>query len=229
MSTSSRERPPSRSGSSPLPRAKAKRSRRRRRWPWLGPLVLVLGAATGAYWKQLWEWSRAVRSGDVVTPALAQLPRLVRPVDLNALSDAITEMDVTRARQLAEEYQRGSLSIAESHRLGVERARLSLYVGLTLIAGYFANDVGRRPFMKPDLRAWCMIAILCLTFLSTALAEVQDSAVISGLTVTGGVAVIDGDAVNSGVTVIGKDWRIAVPTSALTSGFASARLWTSGR
>ncbi len=59
--------------------------------------------------------------------------------------------------------------------------RLSLYVGVTLIAGYFANDVGRRPFMKPDLRAWCMIAILCLTFLSTALAEVQDSAVISGL------------------------------------------------
>jgi tetratricopeptide (TPR) repeat protein len=111
-----------------LPRAK-KRRRPRRHWPWLGPLVLVLGAATGAYWKQLWEWSRAARSGDVVAPALAELPRLMRPVDLEALGNAITEMDVARARQLAEEYQRSSLSVAESHRLGVERARLGLYVG----------------------------------------------------------------------------------------------------
>jgi hypothetical protein len=110
-----------------IPR-RAKKRRRRRHWPWLGPLVLVLGAATGAYWKQLWEWSRAARSG-AVAPALAELPRLVRPVDLEALGNAITEMDVARARQLAEEYQRSSLSVAESHRLGVERARLGLYVG----------------------------------------------------------------------------------------------------
>jgi hypothetical protein len=110
-------------------RAQKKRRRGRRRWPWLGPLVLVLGAATGAYWKQIWEWSKPLRSGEGVGPALAELPRLVRPVDLEALGNAITEMDVARARQLAEEYQRGSLSVAESHRLGVERARLGLYVG----------------------------------------------------------------------------------------------------
>src|SRR5688572_1625132 len=104
MSPSSRERDPSRPGSPP-PRRNAKapaksrtKKKAARRWPWLGPLVLILGAATGAYWKQLWEWSRPARAGAVVAPALAQLPRLVRPIDLNALSDAITEMDVSRAR-----------------------------------------------------------------------------------------------------------------------------------
>jgi hypothetical protein len=91
--------------------------------------VLVLGAALGAYGKKAWEWSSALASNNGVAPALAQLPRLVRPVDLDALGNAITEMDVTRARRLAEEYQRSSLSVAESHRLGVERARLGLYVG----------------------------------------------------------------------------------------------------
>jgi tetratricopeptide (TPR) repeat protein len=112
------------------PRQKSKKRRRARRyWPWLGPLVLVLGAATGAYWRQLWQWSGELRSSRVVAPALAQLPRLIRPIDLEALGNAITEMDVARARQLAEDYQRGSLSVAESHRLGVERARLGLYVG----------------------------------------------------------------------------------------------------
>jgi hypothetical protein len=115
---------------SPRPKSKKKRRRARRHWPWLGPLVLVLGAATGAYWRQLWQWSGELRSRHtMVAPALAQLPRLIRPIDLEALGNAITEMDVARARQLAEEYQRGSLSVAESHRLGVERARLGLYVG----------------------------------------------------------------------------------------------------
>jgi hypothetical protein len=113
----------------PLKAPKPRRSRRRRRLRWLGPCVLVLGAALGAYGKKVWEWSSALGSRNVVAPALAQLPRLVRPVDLEALGNAITEMDVTRARRLAEEYQRSSLSVAESHRLGVERARLGLYVG----------------------------------------------------------------------------------------------------
>jgi hypothetical protein len=89
---------------------------------------LVLGAASGAYGKQLWSWSSEWR-GTRAAPVLAELPRLMHPVDLNALSDAITEMDVARARSLAEEYQRRPLSVAESHRLGVERARLGLYVG----------------------------------------------------------------------------------------------------
>jgi hypothetical protein len=91
--------------------------------------VLVLGAALGAWGRQLWAWSGELGSSDVVAPALAQLPRLSSPVDLDALGNSITEMDVARARRLAEEYQRGPLSVAESHRLGVERARLGLYVG----------------------------------------------------------------------------------------------------
>jgi hypothetical protein len=111
------------------PHAPKPRRARRGRLAWLGPCVLVLGAALGAYGKKAWEWSSALASNNGVAPALAQLPRLVRPVDLDALGNAITEMDVTRARRLAEEYQRSSLSVAESHRLGVERARLGLYVG----------------------------------------------------------------------------------------------------
>lgn len=109
--------------------AKGRRRRRGRHYRWLAPLVLVLGAATGAYWKTLGAWASELGSRDVVAPALAGLPRLLRPVDLNELANAITEMDVSRARRLAEEYQHGSLSVAESHRLGVERARLGLYVG----------------------------------------------------------------------------------------------------
>jgi hypothetical protein len=111
------------------PKAPKPRRARRRRLAWLGPCVLVLGAALGAYGKKLWEWSSVLGSRNLGAPALAQLPRLVRPVDLDALGNSITEMDVTRARRLAEEYQRSSLSVAESHRLGVERARLGLYVG----------------------------------------------------------------------------------------------------
>lgn len=111
----------------PAPVRSPRRRPRRRRW--LGPLLLVLGAAIGAYGKKAWQWSSELSSRSVVAPALAQLPRLVRRVDLEALGNAITEMDVARARRLAEEYQRGALSVAESHRLGVERARLGLYVG----------------------------------------------------------------------------------------------------
>jgi hypothetical protein len=113
----------------PAAKAAAQRPRRRRSrpWRWLGPLSLVLGSALGAYGKPLWERVSQWRAR--AAPVLAELPRLVHPVDLDALGDAITEMDVTRARALAEEYQHGPLSVAESHRLGVERARLGLYVG----------------------------------------------------------------------------------------------------
>ncbi|HTV18978.1 MAG TPA: hypothetical protein VMG12_09915, partial [Polyangiaceae bacterium] len=108
---------------------KRRRAPRRNSFRWLGPLALVLAAGVGAYGKKVWDFASELRSKSALAPALAQLPRLVRPVDLDALGNAITEMDVTRARRLAEEYQRGSLSVAESHRLGVERARLGLYVG----------------------------------------------------------------------------------------------------
>src|SRR5690606_2083719 len=85
----------------PAPVRSPRRRPRRRRW--LGPLLLVLGAAIGAYGKKAWQWSSELSSRSVVAPALAQLPRLVRPVDLEALGNAITEMDVARARRLAEE------------------------------------------------------------------------------------------------------------------------------
>ncbi|MEY4550633.1 MAG: hypothetical protein RL685_6828, partial [Pseudomonadota bacterium] len=64
-----------------------------------------------------------------VGPVRASLPALLLPVDLAALSDAITEMDVTHARELAERYQHASLSVGQSQRLAIERARLGLYVG----------------------------------------------------------------------------------------------------
>jgi tetratricopeptide repeat protein len=121
--------PPTRGGSGAQLAPKPGRKKKRRRVTWLGPLVLVLGAATGAYWRQLWQWSDRLARHGMLTAAHAQLPRLGRPVDLEALSNAITEMDVSRARVLAEEYQRGPLSVAESHRLALERARLGLYVG----------------------------------------------------------------------------------------------------
>ena len=111
-------------------RAPARRANKRRRGRrWVGPLLLVLGAALGAWSKPIGERIAALRARTSEAPPLAQLPRLLHPVDLEALSDAITEMDVMRARQLAEEYQHGPLSVAQSHRLGVERARLGLYVG----------------------------------------------------------------------------------------------------
>jgi hypothetical protein len=51
------------------------------------------------------------------------------PVDLDALGNAITEMDVSGAQHLAEQYQHASLSVHQSQRLAIERARLGLYVG----------------------------------------------------------------------------------------------------
>lgn len=99
---------------------RGRRSRLRSAIVWVA-FASVLVAATwagAAFWK-----SRALR------PALAQLPALVAPVDLKALADAITEMDVTRARQLAEQYQHALLTVEQNQRLALERARLSLYVG----------------------------------------------------------------------------------------------------
>jgi hypothetical protein len=114
----------------PAARKKSRSGRRRRgAGRALGVVLLVVAAAVGAWWKPLSAQVAALRARASQGPTLAQLPRLIRPVDLEALSNAITEMDVARARQLAEEYQHGPLSVAQSHRLGVERARLGLYVG----------------------------------------------------------------------------------------------------
>lgn len=104
-------------------RRRSGRERRARRWRnLLVPLALLCGLLGAALLGLRFAQHRA--------PArLAGLPALLAPVDLEELSDAITEMDVGRARRLAETYQRASLSVAQSHRLTIERARLGLYVG----------------------------------------------------------------------------------------------------
>jgi hypothetical protein len=119
--TSSVPRPSRRS----VPRARRRsRASQRPRRVWLrvleGLLLLTLCAIVGGV------WYLRTRSAD---PARASLPALLLPVDLDALSDAITEMDVARARELAERYQHASLSVGQSQRLAIERARLGLYVG----------------------------------------------------------------------------------------------------
>ncbi len=50
-------------------------------------------------------------------------------VDLDALFNAIAEMDVERARKLSAMYQDATLTAGQSHQLGIARTRLALYVG----------------------------------------------------------------------------------------------------
>ncbi len=104
-------------------RARKKKRRASRRWMLLlGPSALLAAAlwACQTYWWGLRGLAR---------PARIELPQLFAPASLEALSNAITEMDVARARSLSEQYQHASLSVEESHRLAIERARLGLYVG----------------------------------------------------------------------------------------------------
>ena len=125
---------------SPTPSLAPARSRRRGvglwRWALAGALVLSLIGL----WLGLWRGSQRL------TPtSLASLPGLLVPVDLEALSDAITEMDVTRAQHLAEQYQHASLTVAQSRRLSIERSRLGLYVGdcdsaRAILSGFPAED-----------------------------------------------------------------------------------------
>jgi hypothetical protein len=98
-----------------------RRGRARRWWRVLG-LSIVLGLfGVGVV---LWRFQGRRAAG-----TLQSLPELLMPVDLDALANAITEMDVSRARRLAEQYQHAPLSVAQSRRLSIERARLGLYVG----------------------------------------------------------------------------------------------------
>jgi hypothetical protein len=90
-------------------------------------LLLVLSVLfAAALWagQTYWWGSRAL-----TRPARIELQKVFAPASLEALSNAITEMDVTRARSMAEQYQHASLSVEEGHRLAIERARLGLYVG----------------------------------------------------------------------------------------------------
>lgn len=70
----------------------------------------------------------------LVPPASAELPSgsepplLVSSVNLKALSDAITEMDIASATSLIKQYSTVALSVVDAQRLALERARLALYV-----------------------------------------------------------------------------------------------------
>ncbi len=52
--------------------------------------------------------------------------------------------------------------------------RLSFYVGMAMIAGWWANERGRRPFAKWDLRSWLMLVLGTLVILSYVQARTQD-------------------------------------------------------
>ena len=106
------------------PRSNRKPSRRRRVLFALLGLSTVISLATMA-------WQRRALfgvSGDGESDSMA-LPRPLMAARLDALANAITEMDVTRAQQLALEHQEIALSVEQSQRLAIERARLGLYVG----------------------------------------------------------------------------------------------------
>lgn len=59
--------------------------------------------------------------------------------------------------------------------------RFSLYVGITMIAGYWARERGERRFFKRDARSTAMLALLLLTYLSTIPARKVDAEVFTGL------------------------------------------------
>ncbi|MBK8977562.1 MAG: putative O-glycosylation ligase, exosortase A system-associated [Planctomycetes bacterium] len=95
--------------------------------------------------------------------------------------------------------------------------RLSFYVGLALIAGFVATELGRRPFMRRDIRTASMIVILLLTYLSTALAEYHDPWIVSGLiefTKIVAIACITSSQVDSKQRL-----RVMVMTIAMCLGF----------
>lgn len=78
----------------------------------------------------LWLLAFVVSSWVAIRPVGAQsLQQLLGVVDLDELQGAITEMDVTRARELSDRYQKARLTAGQRHRLGVERTRLALYLG----------------------------------------------------------------------------------------------------
>jgi hypothetical protein len=66
------------------------------------------------------------RAGAELPPGAA--PPLTSSVNLKALADATTEMDIVGAAALIKQYSSVALSVVDSQRLALERARLALYV-----------------------------------------------------------------------------------------------------
>ncbi|MEO0481447.1 MAG: putative O-glycosylation ligase, exosortase A system-associated [Planctomycetota bacterium] len=59
--------------------------------------------------------------------------------------------------------------------------KLSKLSGAALLLGWFAFDMGKRPFARWDIRTISMTLVLILTIISTLFAENQDEFVIDGL------------------------------------------------
>jgi putative inorganic carbon (HCO3(-)) transporter len=59
--------------------------------------------------------------------------------------------------------------------------RFSLYVGITMIAGYLARERGDRRFFKRDTRTTAMVTLLLITYVSTIPARKFDGEIFTGL------------------------------------------------
>ena len=95
--------------------------------------------------------------------------------------------------------------------------RMSLFAGLALILGYFAREVGKRPFMRLDIRMGCALGVVFLTIVSTAFAERTDSHVVNGLIEFIKIVMIA--LITTGQVDSRQRLRVMVATIALCLGF----------
>src|SRR5258706_16457777 len=51
--------------------------------------------------------------------------------------------------------------------------RMSFYVAMAMLAGWWAHERGRRPFARWDLRSWLLVVLVLLVTLSYACARFQ--------------------------------------------------------
>jgi hypothetical protein len=93
-------------------------SRSHRHRPALAALACLIGACAASF-------ALAPRAEAELAPSV---PGLTSSVNLRALSDATTEMDIAAATALIKQYSAVALSVVDAQRLALERARLALYV-----------------------------------------------------------------------------------------------------
>lgn len=79
-------------------------------------------------------------------------------INLDAMRNAITEMDVERARKLSDQYQSVRLTAGQRHRLAVERTRLALYLGDCDAAQAIASGMDDK---DPQLGTLLAVATRC--------------------------------------------------------------------